>query len=170
MTDEQAPVSRAQRDAAEQLLRRQYVDGRLDHVESEARIARVRAARTRADLLPLFADLPVDVPVAEPIGQPITEFPPYRPAPPAGTTTSPAVDTVATGPVLAPQGRRAAEDATDRARKWWVAIACIVVVGGMVAGQLFRPGGGSGWPVIVIVVVALLVRSLVKTHRRSSRD
>ncbi|HEU5160584.1 MAG TPA: DUF1707 domain-containing protein [Streptosporangiaceae bacterium] len=56
-----APAIRAsdqERDEAVQHLQRAFAEGRLDDREFDERMRAALAARTRADLMPLFADLP----------------------------------------------------------------------------------------------------------------
>ena len=48
----------AEREQASALLRDHYAEGRLDTEEYSERLDAVWAARTRADLRPVFADLP----------------------------------------------------------------------------------------------------------------
>ena len=48
----------AEREQASALLRDHYADGRIDTEEYSERLDAVWAARTRADLRPVFADLP----------------------------------------------------------------------------------------------------------------
>jgi hypothetical protein len=49
----------AEREQAMELLTRQFSEGRLDLDEFSRRSAKISAAVTRADLEPIFADLPV---------------------------------------------------------------------------------------------------------------
>ena len=66
-------VSDAERAGVTDALIRHAADGRLDDQEYQDRVARATAARTRADLAPLLADLP-------PLGDPDPP-PPHRRAP-----------------------------------------------------------------------------------------
>jgi hypothetical protein len=52
-------ASDAERERAAESLRAHAADGRLDHDELEERLGRAYGARTRAELAPLLADLPV---------------------------------------------------------------------------------------------------------------
>jgi hypothetical protein len=47
-----------ERDAAAESLSAHFAAGRLDHAELEERLSSVYAAKTGAELVPLFADLP----------------------------------------------------------------------------------------------------------------
>lgn len=51
-------IGDADRERAQTALGEHYVAGRLDHEEFSHRLDRIWAARTHADLLPVFADLP----------------------------------------------------------------------------------------------------------------
>jgi hypothetical protein len=51
-------IGDAERDAASKALGDHYAAGRLSHAELDERTSAAWAARTRADLAPLFADLP----------------------------------------------------------------------------------------------------------------
>jgi uncharacterized protein DUF1707 len=51
-------VSDAEREEIAERLRRAHADGRLDTAELEERVERCYAAKTRAELEPLVADLP----------------------------------------------------------------------------------------------------------------
>lgn len=51
-------IGNAERERAQAVLGEHYVAGRLDHDEFSQRLDRIWAARTQADLLPVFADLP----------------------------------------------------------------------------------------------------------------
>lgn len=51
-------IGNAERERAQAVLGEHYVAGRLDHDEFSQRLDLVWAARTHADLLPVFADLP----------------------------------------------------------------------------------------------------------------
>lgn len=51
-------VSDADRHQVAEELSRHFADGRLDHAELDERMARTMAAKTRADLAGLLADLP----------------------------------------------------------------------------------------------------------------
>ncbi|MFW6599800.1 DUF1707 SHOCT-like domain-containing protein [Propionibacteriaceae bacterium Y2011] len=87
-------IGNAERDEAVQLLQQQEAEGRLDRSELAERTQQVRAARTRDDLFPAFAGLPVDVPAAaEP-----AEFPLYPGTDPATGASTP----VGEGRQLAP--------------------------------------------------------------------
>lgn len=57
--DEGVRIGTAEREAAMTLLSRQFSEGRLNPDEFSERSAAVAAAVTRADLEPIFADLPV---------------------------------------------------------------------------------------------------------------
>jgi hypothetical protein len=52
-------IGTAERERAMELLSQQFSDGRLDVDEFSDRSAKISAAVTRADLEPIFADLPV---------------------------------------------------------------------------------------------------------------
>jgi hypothetical protein len=52
-------IGSAEREQAMRLLSRQFSEGRLDVDEFSGRSAQISAAVTRADLEPIFADLPV---------------------------------------------------------------------------------------------------------------
>lgn len=73
-------IGNAERDEAVRLLRQQADAGRLDTSELSDRAARARTARTREELQPLFADLPVDLPAVE-----TAAFAPYPGADPYGS-------------------------------------------------------------------------------------
>lgn len=64
-------VSDAERNEVAEALSRHYTAGRLDHDELEDRLQAAMTARTRGDLTPLLADLPV-----------VVEPPPPPPSPP----------------------------------------------------------------------------------------
>jgi DUF1707 SHOCT-like domain len=51
-------VSDAERESIAKLLAKAHADGRIDTAELEERVARCYAAKTRAELEPLVADLP----------------------------------------------------------------------------------------------------------------
>ena len=55
---DQLRLGDAEREQASSLLRDHYAEGRLDTEEYSERLDAVWAARTRADLRPVFADLP----------------------------------------------------------------------------------------------------------------
>lgn len=76
-------IGNTERDEAVRLLRQQADAGRLDTDELADRAARARQARTREELQPIFADLPVDIPTAESVG-----FAPYPPTSPYGDDVS----------------------------------------------------------------------------------
>ena len=57
-------ISDAERDTAAGELSGHFAAGRLDHDEFQERLAAAYAAKTGADLAPLFADLPVPPPPA----------------------------------------------------------------------------------------------------------
>ena len=67
-------VSHADRDAVAERLSTAFAEGRLEHAEFNHRLDAAMAARTRADLAPLLADLAPAPPVARPaaVGQPVT--------------------------------------------------------------------------------------------------
>lgn len=54
----QLRIGDAEREQAQAALGEHYAAGRLDHDEYSERLDRIWAARTRAELDPLFADLP----------------------------------------------------------------------------------------------------------------
>ena len=56
--DERVRIGTAEREQAQALLSRQFAEGRLNPDEFSDRSAAIGAAVTRADLEPLFADLP----------------------------------------------------------------------------------------------------------------
>lgn len=56
--DEGVRIGTAEREEAQALLGRQFSEGRLNPDEFSQRSAAVAAAVTRADLTPIFADLP----------------------------------------------------------------------------------------------------------------
>ncbi|WP_228000199.1 DUF1707 domain-containing protein [Mycolicibacterium sp. P1-5] len=56
--DEGVRIGTAEREEAQALLRRQFSEGRLNPDEFSERSAAVADAVTRADLVPIFADLP----------------------------------------------------------------------------------------------------------------
>lgn len=58
-------IGHTERDEAVRLLKQQAEEGRLGSAELADRTDQVRRARTREDMMPAFADLPVDVPAAE---------------------------------------------------------------------------------------------------------
>lgn len=61
---EQVRIGTAEREDAMQLLSRQFSEGRLTPDEFSERCATVSAALTRADLEPVFADLPAKPAIA----------------------------------------------------------------------------------------------------------
>src|SRR5262245_61743571 len=70
VTDESLPAilaSDAEREGTCEVLRQASVDGRLTLDEFSVRIERALAARTRAELLDITADLPAPVPGAQPV-------------------------------------------------------------------------------------------------------
>jgi hypothetical protein len=78
--DRQLRVGDAEREAAADTLRTHYVKGRLDGDEFQQRLERCLAAKTYADLDPLFADLPGSEgprrrAVDRRLGWPIARFP-----------------------------------------------------------------------------------------------
>lgn len=62
-------IGDAERNEVANALARHFGDGRLDQAELDDRLARAAAAKTRADLAPLLADLP---PLDAPPGAPAT--------------------------------------------------------------------------------------------------
>ncbi|KQQ39423.1 DUF1707 domain-containing protein [Nocardioides sp. Leaf307] len=62
MSEQHLRIGDAEREQAAAALGEHYVRGRLDHDEHAERLERVWTARTRADLGPLFADLPAQWP------------------------------------------------------------------------------------------------------------
>lgn len=68
--DEGVRIGTAEREQAQALLSRQFSEGRLNPDEFSERSATIAAAVTRADLEPVFADLP-----AKPGALPATERP-----------------------------------------------------------------------------------------------
>ena len=56
--DEGVRIGTAEREAAQELLSRQFSEGRLNPDEFSERSAAIAAAVTKADLAPVFADLP----------------------------------------------------------------------------------------------------------------
>lgn len=52
-------IGDAEREQAAALLAEHFVAGRITHDEHTERLERIWAARTRADIVPLFSDLPV---------------------------------------------------------------------------------------------------------------
>jgi uncharacterized protein DUF1707 len=58
MTSDLVRVSDAERESVAERLRKAHAEGRLDTAELEERVARCYAAKTRAELEPLVADLP----------------------------------------------------------------------------------------------------------------
>ncbi|MFC4859137.1 DUF1707 domain-containing protein [Actinophytocola glycyrrhizae] len=93
MTDDELRIGTAEREAAVKLLGDHMAEGRLALEEYEERTTAALAARTRADLRPLFADLPAPHPAfmttpAPYMPAPYTSAPPpvgYAPAPPPST-------------------------------------------------------------------------------------
>jgi uncharacterized membrane protein len=67
----QLRIGDAERERAQAALNDHYAAGRLDHDEYSERLDRIWAARTQADLAPVFADLP----------RPATPWPAARPRP-----------------------------------------------------------------------------------------
>lgn len=61
---ERLRIGDAERERAQSLLGDHYAAGRLDHDEYTQRLDRIWAARTRAELDPVFVDLPGERPVA----------------------------------------------------------------------------------------------------------
>lgn len=77
--DSELRVSNAERDAVSNALCRHFSDGRLDEAEFNERLEKCTAAKTRADLAPLLADLPPlpgDGPQPHP--QPVPAARPWR--------------------------------------------------------------------------------------------
>ena len=79
-------IGHTERDEAVRLLKQQAADGRLGSDELAARTSQVRQARTREEMMPAFADLPVDVPAAEQETFPL--YPGTDPVTGAATATS----------------------------------------------------------------------------------
>jgi len=74
-------IGDAERERAATAIGEHYAAGRLDREEFDDRLTRAYAARTGADLAPLFADLPEP----RPFGRPLDPLPDRRPRPrPAG--------------------------------------------------------------------------------------
>lgn len=84
--NEQLRLSDAERDEAARVLGEHYAQGRLTAEEHEERQERLFAARTYADLPPVFHDLPGGSPL-----HPTPVAPPWRPTPgpPRGGSPSP---------------------------------------------------------------------------------
>jgi hypothetical protein len=61
---ERLRIGDAERERAQSLLGDHYAAGRLDHDEYTQRLDQIWAARTRAELDPVFVDLPGERPVA----------------------------------------------------------------------------------------------------------
>ena len=106
-------IGHTERDEAVRLLKQQAADGRLGSDELAERTGQVRQARTREEMMPAFADLPIDVPSPE---QDV--FPLYPGTDPAtGAATPTAGQEVAvpadSGPP-APSAQPAAQPASDR--------------------------------------------------------
>jgi hypothetical protein len=87
-------LSDAERDAAVADLAEAHSAGRLTAVEYGERVMSARAAVTRADLAPLFSDLPAIAPPAAASGA-STSGPPTPPAPPAPPTAAAGTERVA---------------------------------------------------------------------------
>lgn len=89
-------LSDAERDAAVGRLAAAQAEGRLTFSEFEQRERSARAAVTRADLVPLFADLPETATAAEQLPRSTaatTQTPSYAPVPPpAGPYAEPGAD------------------------------------------------------------------------------
>jgi Domain of unknown function (DUF1707) len=66
MDESRQRIGDHERDSAVAALREHHAQGRIDAQEYEARSVRVRQARTRAELDPVFADLPAPHPIALP--------------------------------------------------------------------------------------------------------
>lgn len=126
-------IGNAERDEAIRLLRQQADAGRLDTDELSARADRARAARTRADLQPIFADLPVDVPTAE-----ATTFTPY----PGNGPYGPTVDEHAQLEPVAESSAAPVPPADDRHET----SATTKKIGGMVIALL--------WPAAIVLNIA----------------
>lgn len=85
MTDDELRIGTVEREAAVKVLGEHLAEGRLALEEYEERMAAALESRTRADLRPLFRDLPPPYPafmVPPPQGAPVPYLPPpTAPAP-----------------------------------------------------------------------------------------
>jgi TM2 domain-containing membrane protein YozV len=83
MTDDELRIGTAEREAAVKLLGDHMAEGRLALEEYEERTAAALEARTRADLRPLFRDLPLPHPAfmapSPPLPAPYPNLPPPAP-------------------------------------------------------------------------------------------
>lgn len=71
--NERVRIGTAEREEAMRLLSQQFSEGRLDPDEFSERSAAISAALTRADLAPIFADLPVK-PGAPAVSEPARDW------------------------------------------------------------------------------------------------
>ena len=82
MTDDELRIGTAEREAAVKILGDHLSEGRLALEEYEERMAAALEARTRADLRPLFKDLPAPYPAFMAPPRPLPAPAPYHTAPP----------------------------------------------------------------------------------------
>ena len=135
----QARIGDQERNAAVDALSEHYVAGRLDEAEFHDRMDKAMAAKTPADLAPLFADLPS-------LG------------PGAPTWQAPNLPSPATDPT--PVARTAASQSTiDLAKKIqpWIWPA---------AGIIFVLSGFHAWQIFLVAVVAQIVISTLVGNRK----
>ena len=148
-------LSDADRDAAAEMLRQHFTEGRLDQVEFDQRLGAALTARFAADLVPLFTDLPDPRPdAAGPAPSAPATWPPQW-TPSAQTLPLPVPWVAAPGEVRQAQTQRSRTIAMARALIWPVAIVLLIthgwfgwiflaIIGSIILKQL--EGGGRTPP------------------------
>lgn len=111
-------LSTDERERAVAALQANADAGRLDGAELQSRVASARAAVTRGDLAPLFADLPGGVRLDDHAGQPAQPVPPTQPVPPA-TAYAP-------GPATAPPAEWYAEQRYRPNNRWGLLVVSVM--------------------------------------------
>jgi len=168
--DDQLRIGNAERENAERLLRGQASEGRLDADELADRLATVRGARTRADLQPAFADLPVDVPPAEtteafapyPGADPYGTADPYRSSSPYGAATPTGAEAVPTvsGEVTS---RRRSDSVWDRLGRLGIGVVPLIWIAVVALNWI---GHWRLWP---LWIIAAAVTWWIPTWRRQQQ-
>lgn len=144
-------LSDADRDAAIEMLRQHFAEGRLDAGEFDQRMGAALEARYAADLTPLFTDLPAPRPA---LSDAASEAPPWQAWTPPALQAGPPVPvpwTAVPGGVQPVPDQRSRAIALARALIWPVAILLLIlhgwpgwifiaIVGSIILKQLAGPG------------------------------
>lgn len=144
-------LSDADRDAAVEMLRQHFTDGRLDETEFSDRMGAALVARYADDVAPLFDDLPAPRP--DWLGAPASEPPAWTPAS-AAASGLPVPWTARPGGVQPVADQRSRAIAMARALIWPIAILMLV---------LGAPGG-AGW-IFVAIVGSIILKQLAGPGR-----